>query len=89
VSDGADQERDECRHGSSDVGSRSAVDMSAKEVVNWDIPFAGELKPIGTVPPVRVEVPVCEALNMSAGNYKSVFAPYRLFLQKLQERIRK
>jgi hypothetical protein len=37
--------------------------VSSEEVVDWDIPFAGELEPIGAVPPVGVEVSVCEALS--------------------------
>lgn len=35
--------------------------MSTEEVVDWDIPFARELEPIGAVPPVRVEMSVREA----------------------------
>jgi hypothetical protein len=35
--------------------------VSSEEVVDWDVPFARELEPIGAVPPVRVEVSVREA----------------------------
>lgn len=68
--DGADQEGNESGHGTTDMGSRGAVNMSAEEVVNWDVPFAGELEPISTVPPVGVEVSVCKALKMLVGSSK-------------------
>lgn len=61
MSNGRDKEGDQCRHGTPNVWSGSAVHVSSKEVVNWDVPFSGELEPIGTVPPVRVEMPVREA----------------------------
>lgn len=61
MSDGTDQEGDECCHGTSDMWSRGAVDMATEEVVDWDVPLAGELEPIGAVPPVGVEMSVREA----------------------------
>jgi hypothetical protein len=61
MSNGGDKERDEGCHGTPNVRSGSAVDVSAEEVVNWDIPFTREFEPIGTVPPVRVEMPICKA----------------------------
>jgi len=40
---------------------RGTVDVSTKEMVDWDIPFARELEPISTVPPVGVEMSISEA----------------------------
>jgi hypothetical protein len=61
VSNSTNQEGDECCHRTSDMRSRGAIDVSTEEVVYGDIPFARELEPVGTVPPIGVEVSICEA----------------------------
>ena len=35
--------------------------MPPEEIVHGDIPFPAEFEPVEGVPPVRVELPVCEA----------------------------
>lgn len=37
--------------------------MATEEVMHGDVPLAGEFEPVGAVPPVGVEVPVCEAFT--------------------------
>lgn len=59
--DGGDEEGDECCHGSADMGAGCGVDVAAEEVVYGNVPFAGEFEPVDAVPPVGVEVSVCEA----------------------------
>ena len=61
VPDGRDEEGDECGHGTPDVWAGGAVDVSPEEVVDGNVPFAGEFQPIGAIPPVRIKVSVCEA----------------------------
>ena len=41
--------------------------MPPQKVVHRNVPFAAELEPIGTVPPIRVEVSVGEASELSEG----------------------
>lgn len=43
--------------------SRGAVYVATEEVMYRNVPFTGEFKPVGGVPPVGVEVSVCEAWN--------------------------
>lgn len=40
---------------------RRAVDVPPEEVVHGDVPFAGEFEPVARIPPVGVELAVCEA----------------------------
>lgn len=61
VADGRDEEGDQRRHRPADVRARRAVDVPPEEVVHGDVPLARELEPVCTVPPVGVEVPICEA----------------------------
>lgn len=74
VEDSAHQEGDKHGNGFREVGAGWEVDMAEEEVVNRDVPFAGELKPmmlskkenvfnranlpVARVPPVRIEVSV-------------------------------
>ena len=44
--------------------ARRTVDVTTEKVMNRDVPFAGEFEPVGAVPPVRVEVTVCEAYEI-------------------------
>jgi len=44
--------------------------MTAEEVVNWDIPLSRKLEPVGRVPPVRVEMSICEAGDLGEGAKK-------------------
>ena len=41
--------------------SGGGVDVPPEEIVHRDIPFPAEFEPVKGVPPVRVELPVCEA----------------------------
>jgi hypothetical protein len=61
VPDGTDEECDKGRHGTSNMRSRGAVDVASEEVVDGDVPLTRKLEPIGTVPPVGVEVSVGKA----------------------------
>ncbi len=47
MADGADQERDEGGDGSGEARARGAVDVAAQEMVDGDVPFAGEFEPSG------------------------------------------
>lgn len=41
--------------------------MATEEVMHGDIPFPREFEPISGVPPVRIEMPVCETGNFCKG----------------------
>lgn len=41
--------------------------MSAEEVMDGNIPLSRELQPIRRIPPVRIEVAVCETSDFSEG----------------------
>jgi hypothetical protein len=58
------QEGDECGYGTGHRVARCRVDMATEEMMDRDVPFARELKPVQTVPPVRVELPVGKAWEM-------------------------
>lgn len=58
--EGADQEGGEGGEGPGERVSGGGVDVAAEEVVDGDVPFAGELQPVARVPPVGVELAVCE-----------------------------
>ena len=38
--------------------------MSSEEMMNWNVPFPRKFKPVGTVPPIAVEVSVGETSNL-------------------------
>jgi len=40
----ADEEGDDCGYGSRHHGEGGAVDMSPEEMMDWDVPFAGEFE---------------------------------------------
>ena len=46
------------------VCAGTEIYVSVKEVVDGDVPFTGELHPVGTVPPVGVEVSICETCGL-------------------------
>jgi hypothetical protein len=50
--DSGNEEGNERGHGSSDMWARGGVDVASEEVVHGDVPFAGELEPVGAVPPI-------------------------------------
>lgn len=60
VREGGDQEGGESGEGAGEGVSARGVDVAAEEVVDGDVPFAGELQPVARVPPVGVELAVCE-----------------------------
>lgn len=64
MTDGGDEEGDEGGHGTANMRTRGGVDVATEEVVHRDVPLAGELEPVGTVPPVGVEVAVREAFSL-------------------------
>jgi hypothetical protein len=45
--------------------------MSAEEVVDWLVPFTGELEPVAAVPPICVELTIREACNSISECYAS------------------
>ena len=61
--EGADQEGGEGGEGPGERVSGGGVDVAAEEVVDGDVPFAGELQPVAGIPPVGVELAVCEACS--------------------------
>ena len=67
VADGGDEESDEGGGGAGEVGAGGAVDVAAEEVVDGDVPLAGELEPVDAVPPVGVELAVGEAGDFREG----------------------
>lgn len=67
MAEGAHEKCDEHGHRVGQVGPGREVDVTAEEVVNGDIPLAGELEPVGRVPPVGVEVAVGEARDLGEG----------------------
>jgi len=40
----ADEEGDDCGYGSRHHGEGGAVDMSPEEMMDWNVPFAGEFE---------------------------------------------
>jgi hypothetical protein len=60
VREGADEEGGEGGEGAGEGIAGGGVDVAAEEVVDGDVPFAGELEPVARVPPVGVELAVCE-----------------------------
>ena len=75
--------------------SRGGVDVASEEVVHGDVPFAGEFEPVCAVPPVGVEVAVCETWMEFVSYFLLLYGteerggPYRLFPRKLQGRTRR
>jgi hypothetical protein len=68
VREGADEEGGEGGEGTGEGVSARGVDVAAEEVVDGDVPFAGELEPVAGVPPVGVELAVCETCTISSIN---------------------
>ena len=56
-----DEKRDKRGQGPRQMVFGRRVDVAPEEVVHGDVPLAGELQPVAAVPPVGVELAVCEA----------------------------
>ena len=67
VAHGADEEGDGSRAGLPYVWPAGAVDMASQEAVYGHVPLAGELHPVGTIPPVAVEVAVRKVRYLGEG----------------------
>lgn len=61
VGEGGDEERGERGQRAGEGVPRGRVDVAPEEVVHGDVPLARELEPVAAVPPVGVELAVCEA----------------------------
>lgn len=75
MTDSTDKEGDE--HGDSigEVRSSTEVDVSTEEMVDGDVPFTTEFKPVAAIPPVGIEMSICEAGNFGEGA-EEVFEDY-------------
>jgi len=61
------EERDKGSNRAGHMGTRGTIYVTLEETVHRNIPLSGELKPICRVPPVGVEVPICETGDFGEG----------------------
>ena len=66
--DSADEKCDSCRHRPRQGDTtRGAVNVPSEEIVNRYVPFAAELEPVQTIPPIWVELSICESCDLGEG----------------------
>lgn len=49
------------------MGTRGTIYVTLEETVHRNVPLSGEFKPVCGVPPVRVEVSICETGDFGEG----------------------